>query len=47
MLLPLFALSAWDHPATVAAGTTGEVAILAFARLFSVGSASHCGGGNV
>jgi hypothetical protein len=41
---PLFAWYAWDNPANVVAGTTGEDAALASVRSAGVGSASHCGG---
>ena len=42
----LFALMAWDHPATVVADTAGECADLASVQFVGVGSASHCGGGH-
>jgi hypothetical protein len=44
LLWLLFARSAWAHPATVLADSTGEGAALASFRLVGVGLASHCGG---
>jgi hypothetical protein len=41
LLWPLFPRSAWDQPATVLTGTTGEGAALASVHLVGVGSASH------
>jgi hypothetical protein len=43
---PLFARTAWSHPATVVADTTGEGAALASVRFVGVGPGSHCGGGH-
>jgi hypothetical protein len=47
LLRPLFVLSAWAHTTTVVAGRSGEDAVLASVRSFSVGSPSHCRGGHV
>jgi hypothetical protein len=44
---PLFARSACAQAASEVTNTTGEDAALATVRLVGVGSASHCGGGNV
>jgi hypothetical protein len=44
LLWPLFARSAWDHPATVVAGTMCEGAVLASVLLVYVVSYSHIGG---
>ena len=45
-LWPLFDRSSWSQPATVKEGKAGVGPALASIRLFEVGSASHCGGGN-
>jgi hypothetical protein len=46
LLSPLFARSAWAQPATAVAETTGKGAVLAYDRLFGLGSDNDRFGGH-